>query len=245
MTFSMSPKIKNFINDCLFPSYCQDCGCFLKSDTKKYLCEKCFKKLFINSEFYCPICFKRNGFETFKKCPHSDKSSNLDFIGFATDYENETIKNLIHKFKYNFAKQIRWSVSDIIFAYLDKAFKEDWDNFYIIPIPLHKSRYNWRGFNQSEIIAELIAKHYNTHLLNNILIRNRKTEAQAKLPNRESRQRNIKDAFCLNEKIDFNLQEKSIILFDDVYASGATLNEAAKILKSNGAKRIIGLVIAK
>lgn len=238
-------KVKNLINDCLFPSYCQGCNVFIKSENQKYLCEKCFKKLLINSEFYCPICLKRNGFENFKKCVHSDKSSHLDFLGFATYYEDPAIRNLIHNFKYNFAEQIKWTIKDILIAYLNKTFKDDWQNYIIIPIPLHKTRFNWRGFNQSEKIGSLLASYYNISLINNVLIRNKKTEAQAKIQNREKRQENLKEAFNISRKSNFNLQNKSIILLDDVYTSGATLEEAAKVLKSAGAKRIIGLVIAK
>jgi ComF family protein len=236
-------KTKNLILDSIFPVYCISCGVFLNSEKNSYLCSKCLAKIPINSGLFCPICFKRLNRAENKKCLHSTQKSFLDFLGHATYYEIAPIKNLIHNYKYRFAKDIARTLSNIVIIYLEKSL-DDWNDWVIIPIPLHRSRLNWRGFNQAEEIAKIINQKFNWPILNNILIRNKKTAEQAEIKKREKRQENLRDAFGLSSDIQ-TLKGKKIILLDDVYTTGATLEEAAKILKSAGVKKIIGLVIAK
>lgn len=246
-------KAKNLILDGVFPIYCVSCGDFLPSEKNSYLCSKCLAKIPINSGLFCPICFKRLNQTDNKKCLHSNKKSSLDFLGYATYYEIPTIRDLIHNYKYRFAKSMANTLTEILMVYLKKSLN-DFNNWVIIPIPLHRSRLNWRGFNQSKEIAKIISRQFNWPILDNILIRKKKTAEQAEVKEKEKRQENLKDAFVLSSyakatkglpSIIKIIEGKKIILLDDVCTSGTTLEEAAKILKSAGAKKIIGLVIAK
>lgn len=246
-------KTKNLILDSIFPVYCVSCGDFLPSEKNSHLCSLCLAKIPINSELFCPICFKRLNQAEDKKCSHSDKKSSLDFLGHATYYEIPIIRDLIHNYKYRFAKSIGNTLANILTLYLKKSLNNQ-NDWIIIPIPLHRSRLNWRGFNQSEEIAKIISQKFNWPILNNILIRKKKTAKQAEIKEKEKRRENLKDAFNLsphvknikNKLSDTKaLEGKKIILLDDVCTSGATLEEAAQILKIAGAKKIIGLVIAK
>lgn len=112
----------------------------------------------------------------------------------------------------------------------------------LIPIPLHKKRENQRGFNQAKLLAENIALYFNLPLLNNALIKTKATPPQADLKGRQRRE-NIKNAFsCLSPDL---VQNKTILLIDDVTTTGATLQQAAKVLKQAGARSVWSLVIAK
>jgi len=238
-------KTKNLLLDSIFPIYCVSCGIFLPNEKNSYLCDQCLIKIPINSSLFCSICFKRLNRAENKKCSHSNKKSSLDFLGYATYYEIPAIRNLIHNYKYRFTKTIDYTLAKILIIYLKKSLN-NYNDWIIIPIPLHQSRFNWRGFNQSEKIAKIISQQFNWTILNNILMRKKKTAEQAEIKNKERRQENLKDAFTLSKSINQEqIKNKNIILIDDVYASGATLEEAAKILKSIGIKKIIGLVIAK
>ena len=117
------------------------------------------------------------------------------------------------------------------------------DGYTLIPMPLHSSREKERGFNQSELLAEIISKTFNLPLEKNILIRAKNTRAQAELTDWEERQANLQNAFTVANPE--NLKGKNIILVDDVYTSGATMSAAAETLRASGAKKIIGLVLAK
>ena len=111
---------------------------------------------------------------------------------------------------------------------------------YLSPLPLSKNRQNWRGFNQSELIAKSFNEDYN-YKINYDLKRIKDTKVQSSL-NEKERAENIKNCFVWAGQ---DLKDKVIILVDDVITTGATLNEAARILKDSGAKKVYGLIVAK
>lgn len=115
-------------------------------------------------------------------------------------------------------------------------------NSVVIPIPLHKSRERQRGFNQAKLMAEYVADYFNLPLVED-LERIKKTESQAKMKNKEERLKNISGCFKITNPN--SIKEKNVVLIDDVFTTGDTINEAIKILKENGAKKIIALVAAK
>ena len=112
----------------------------------------------------------------------------------------------------------------------------------IIPVPIHRKRKLQRGYNQTQLIAKEIAKNIDIKLCDDVLVKSKNTIAQSKL-NKNKRKQNIKNAFkVLNlEKI----QGKNILLFDDIFTTGSTVNECSKILKKAGAKTVGVLTIAK
>jgi predicted amidophosphoribosyltransferase len=141
-------------------------------------------------------------------------------------------------------------------------------NPILTPIPLHSRRLRWRGFNQSEIFAESLASHLNLSCFN-VLLRCKSTKIQKDLK-REQRLKNIESAFAINPSVsplllrgeeiatsplfskacpEFiewkGVRGSSFILIDDVTTTGATLLEATKVLKRNGAKKVICLTIAR
>ena len=105
------------------------------------------------------------------------------------------------------------------------------NNFLLIPIPLHQSRQNWRGFNQSEIIAKKLAKILSLDFSNEVLIRHQNTAIQARLKKTVDRTKNVVNIFSLHPSIR-NYKNKNIILFDDVSTTQATLISAQNSLKT-------------
>jgi ComF family protein len=113
----------------------------------------------------------------------------------------------------------------------------------IVPVPLHKSRKCWRGFNQAEEIAKKISKEIKIPIVSENLFRVKKTFPQVEMNDHQKRLENITGAFNIKNLKVF--QDKKIILVDDVYTSGATMEECAKVLRNAGAKEIWGIVVAK
>ena len=123
-----------------------------------------------------------------------------------------------------------------------KNLKLEIRNFVIVPIPLHPRRRRNRGFNQAKLLAESVAKNFNLPVFEN-LIRIKNNDPQMKIKGFEARIKNINGCFKIQNP-EF-IAGKNIILIDDVFTSGATMNEAVKILKSAGAKKTIALVASK
>lgn len=238
-------KIKGLFLDLLFPRYCFSCKKFLKTgENFPYLCRDCLEKIPLFSSFFCPVCFKRIPGGKLKKCQHSPFKSSLDFLGSATEYQG-VVKELIHAYKYQFAKEIALTLAHLLISYLQKSFPEPLTNYTLLAIPLHPSRKRWRGFNQSEEIAKILSQELKMELFSDLLLRQKKTKPQVELKNFQERKENLQEAFVINPSKISLLQKRKIILIDDVFTSGATLQSAAYVLKEAGAKRVIGLVIAK
>lgn len=113
----------------------------------------------------------------------------------------------------------------------------------IMPVPIHKKRKKERGYNQSEIIAKKIAQNVpNLEFINDCLIKKVNTVAQSSL-NKWQRIANVKNVYIINNTQ--KIKNKKVIIFDDIYTTGNTVNECAKILKQANANKILVLTIAK
>jgi len=228
-------KIKNYILELIFPVYCVACG-----KDEFWLCPKCLEKIDIKIKLVCPLCQQEN--KQGRVCPSCRAKSSLNQLVVVADYQDKTIQNIIHLLKYNFAYEIRSAFADI----LDKFFRINPLKLpaacLIIPIPLHKKRRRFRGFNQAQIIGEELAKIFSLPIIIDNLQRIKYTQPQVELAAKE-RKNNIIGAFSLNNPLE--ISGKSVILIDDVYTTGSTMNEAGKVLKKAGAKEVIGFVIAR
>lgn len=154
------------------------------------------------------------------------------------------VRKAIIALKYKFASDISDELSDLV----KESFIKNYVNFpkkaTLIPIPLHIKKEKFRGFNQVKEVGKLLAKKMDWDYLPDFLVRSIPTKNQADL-GREERFLNVKGVFGINPKGNSSLNKNiPIILFDDVYTTGSTMNEAAKILKSEGFKKIYPLVIA-
>ena len=112
----------------------------------------------------------------------------------------------------------------------------------IIPVPLHRKRLRWRGFNQAVLLARQVARAYAVPLDVLALQRLRETAAQTQL-SEEERRRNVRGAFALAP--DRSVSGLTVLLVDDVYTSGATANECSRTLLKNGAKQVYVLTLAR
>lgn len=112
----------------------------------------------------------------------------------------------------------------------------------IMPIPLSEAKLRLRGYNQASLLAKGLAKKCSLQCIDG-LKRVRHTQSQVG-KDREERKRNIQGAFVLDKKAEAMVKEKTIFLIDDIVTSGATLREAAGVLRHNGAKRVFGLALA-
>src|SRR3989344_8192203 len=180
------------------------------------------------------------------------------------DYRHIPIKKSIWLLKYKGKKKLAGIFAEIMYGKIMEELSElsVMKNFrepILIPIPLSLKRHRERGYNQAELICkkliEIDEKNNparnafsiadaggNFKLEKNVLIKIKETEHQANIKNRRERLKKLSDSFFLkNPEI---IKGRNIILIDDVITTGATLNEAKKILKQSGAKKIIAFTVA-
>jgi competence protein ComFC len=229
-------KALNFI----FPPVCGICGKMKES----YLCKECQTKI----ENEVVFLNKTDKYVIANNIKNNTRNSNIsDNIKYFSS----------HTYLFSYTTPIREKILQYKFkeqAYLSNMFSE----FFvknekicgflqkydiIIPVPMTKKKVRKRGYNQSELIAKQLAKNIpNLKEEKYILIKVKENRTQSSL-NRQQRQENVKDVYKLQnvEKI----KEKNIIIFDDIYTTGATVNECAKVLMLGGAKKVAVITIAK
>lgn len=225
-------KLFTLVLDLLFPIECLGCG-----REGEWLCTKC--NTFPAAPRACPFCHQAN--KTNTTCDTCQKEKALDALIAVTSYQAPHVHEIIHGYKFKFWKGIYRSLGEHMARSLLSDHQSTLPNAILVPIPLHSSRLRFRGFNQSDYLANVVAKETKlTHA--NALIRVKATQQQARLQ-ASDRIRNLTNAFQVRPGLDFT--EKSVILIDDVFTTGATLAAAARVCKQAGAKRVWGLVFAK
>ena len=117
---------------------------------------------------------------------------------------------------------------------------KQWDIDLIIPVPLHASRKRRRGFNQAEIIAEELSHLTGIPVRNDLLFRIRRTRPQKRLGENERRQ-NLQGAFAVKKTQSL---PSNILLIDDIYTTGSTVERCAKMLRLAGAENVYFLTVS-
>ncbi len=213
-------KIKEQLLNLIYPQVCGICG----KGKNTYLCKKCENKL--------------KTIAIFGKDEYLDKYFENHYYIFK--YDN-LIRNLIIDYKFNEKPYLYRSFLEFLNKYQKKYVQfEIYD--IIIPVPISKKRKKERGYNQSLLIAKEMARKQNIKLKENVIEKIKNNNPQSKL-NKEERTENVKNVYTVaNEK---EIIDKNILLIDDIFTTGATLNECSKMLKLAGAKNIDVLTIAK
>lgn len=231
--------LKEFILDLFFPKFCLNC-----SKEGSYLCQDCFSLIDILEKQYCPFCVQPRIVIDGETCNHCRRSKHLSGLYCAASYNNFIIKKLINQFKYEpYIKELAKPLTSLIIAhliYLNKL--SNFNDFLLIPVPLYKKKLKQRGFNQTEEIAKELLKNLKIPFFNNALIKTKQTPAQVELK-KEEREENIKGVFiCQKPEI---VQGRKILLVDDIFTTGSTMEECNRVLKDAGAKEIWGIVVAR
>jgi competence protein ComFC len=227
--------VKTFVLDTLFPISCLSCGM-----EGTFICVDCKMLLKTLEHQRCIVCQKPTPFgltHTGCQTPHG-----ADGLISFYDYHDDKMAKIIIAGKYSFIP----AAYEVLAAMIAQKIKQQFpnlltSNFFLTPIPLNNSRKRWRGFNQAEVLCQELSKQLILPCIS-VLVRGKSTKTQKDLK-KEQRQKNMQDAFILAKNAA--IRGKNIILVDDVTTTGATLQEAAKILKRNGAKKVICLTIAR
>jgi len=238
----MAQKIKDIILDILFPRFCFGCGV-----EGVYLCEDCEATIEISEYKYC-LCNENN-----LRIPEQSKkgkckkcnSKKLSGLYSSLSYKEKPLtKKLIYFFKYPpyYLKDLAKPLASLIINHILLLNENPFKNSVLIPVPLDKKKIKQRGYNQSEELAKEISKATGVPFLTNVLIKTKSTPPQMEL-SKEKRRENLRDVFVCKESNAIG--NKKILLVDDVYTTGSTMEECATKLLKSGAKEVWGIVIAR
>lgn len=235
----MNKCLKTIIN-AVFPANikCIFCNEELNSFNKFCTCNKCLNNLPFNNDKICEYCGEHISSEA-NYCLSCKKSVKRHFTMARSSFDfREQIVDIIHCLKYDNGKYLAPYLSEFL---IDEFKKQNWIVDVVIPIPLNEARIKQRGYNQSEIISKKFETDLNIPLNTTCLQRKINTPTQTNLSKKE-RLINLKDAFEVTDKEA--VKNKNILLIDDVFTTGATMEEASKILLKSKANKVYCLTLA-
>lgn len=233
-------KFKDFILNLLYPKHlaCIFCDEELDDNSFNDTCYDCLQALpFIENG--CERCGAKMSENNDSICLNC-KSNNFDFDTARSVFTYEDkVMTAIHRYKYSNEKYLLEPFGNYLSKYLATwSIHPD----YITAVPLHPNKEKERGYNQAKCMAEELAKNFSIQYLD-ICEKIVDNPSQASLPLKERRE-NVKDVYKIISAIRNKIKDKTILLIDDVYNTGSTVSEVARILKKAGTKIVYVLTLA-
>ena len=233
-------QIKQIINavvDELYPQQFKFVFCASEVFENASICSACKHALPLNSGKVCLRCgtpmhtLAKYCYHC-KELPFAFKSARSPFV-----YDG-VVRDAIRQLKYQNAKYVALPLAQqMANCYLAEGFDCD----LVISVPLHSKREKERGYNQAQLLAAPLAQALGLPLVSDVLIRRHETPSQTLL-NRKERERNLKSAFKANKKS--KVLGKTVLLVDDVFTTGATMDSCSEVLVKAGAKQVFCLTVA-
>lgn len=225
----INATVSTYFLELFFPRQCAGCGAFDED-----LCASCIAKL-EPSLYSCIFCGLENN--DGRTCPRCKKNFFLDGFCSSVSYHDPLAQKIISAFKYRNHRNLAVPIASL----MRKTGAPAGDT--LLALPLASPRRSERGYNQAHLLARELANIASLSILDpSPLLKIHSTPQQAKAKSRQDRFLQIKNAFALTNVSA--IAGKRIILVDDVATSGATLNEAAWVLKEGGAYSVWGWVFA-
>lgn len=233
----------NDVSDVIFPPQCLGCAEILHPQSGQLFCPVCKEKIKFITGNLCPICGRAYFDSPAESHLCGNCLGNKPYFSCAravASYET-LILETIHQFKYGRNLSIGSALASFLadFSFPDFEFQV---SSLIVPVPLHIKKLRERGFNQSLILANALGEKQRIPVNFSLLKRRKFTLTQTGL-NRTEREKNVKGAFAVSDKK--KVAGKNVILIDDVYTTGATINECAKTLIKAGAQKVAVLTLAR
>lgn len=216
----------------LFPRRCPVCH-EITEEAGELACKICRTRLPYVRGAFCRKCGKPLLSEEREYCGDCRRKKHIFQQGRAPFAYDQTMRESIARYKYGGRREYAaFYAEEILRTCAREAVL--WKAEALVPIPLHPSRRRKRGYNQAALLARELSGRCGIPADEKLLFRTKKTRAQKEL-NDQERLENLKNAFSVRKG---NVPYKNIILVDDIYTTGSTIDEAARVLKENGAQSV-------
>lgn len=227
----------------IYPNVCQICGAERAGSTEGFVCARCWQQVrFIKPPFCkrCGLPFEGDLTTAFE-CTNC-RELKLHFRSARSAVSaSGTVLEVIHRYKYKRAFWFEPFLADLLLREaLPELRREKWD--WIVPVPLHPAKKRQREFNQAERLATFLGAAANIPLDTTLLERVAATKTQTKLT-RQERAENMRNAFAMRNRRKLNGER--IVLFDDVFTTGATTDTCARVLQAAGAGEVCVWTVAR
>jgi ComF family protein len=234
-------SLRTAVLNLFFPPLCPVCGISLERQTGRLVCQRCWRSiraLPLPLCLYCGHPVDTPGQPRCDSCPEFNAA--FDRALAAVVYE-DAARQLIHAFKFGFHQHL----AQLLAVWLTQAWQlhlagEHFDA--IVPVPLHWTRLWWREFNQALLLAQHLSLSTGIPVCDRWLVRRRRTPQQSRARVAD-RLDYVLGAFAVPHPV--NLSGRRVLLVDDVFTTGATAAECARMLKQAGAAGVTVLTVAR
>ena len=226
----------NLFLDLLFPRRCAVCDEVLPLGEKE-ICEKCRSRIQYSSNTSCMKCGKvvKEEEEYCYDCRHKEHVYKQGAALFPYEY----IRPSLYRFKYGGRKEYAVFYGRQMAVYFGEKQKM-WKAQGLVPVPLHKRKQKKRGYNQAELIARELAVHWGIPVITNLVVRTKNTRPMKEIVGTD-RQNNLKKAFKLGVN---DVKLNTIIIIDDIYTTGSTIDAVAKVCREAGIANVYFLTVS-
>jgi len=246
LSFSLRQSLTSYLKLAeliFFPSFCELCSILLELPGEKIVCSSCLQGIKPHRTSYCLSCGK---FFSGSSEPHYCRrcvEHRPAFSGHRScGLYGGKLKDIIILYKYRGFSVLGSSLAEFIHKSLGKEESLWWETDAIIPVPLHPKKEKERGFNQAQILARELARRKRIPLIEDQLVKVKRTLPQTSLEAKE-REKNLKGAFEVKD--GEKIEGKIILLVDDVFTTGSTLQECSLMLRRAGALEVKALTVAQ
>ena len=233
---SGAEKIRGAFLQLLFPRRCPVCDGIVRPAGEK-ICLECLNTLKMITSLWCMRCGKKLTGEG-EYCSEC-KTKSHHFTRGRGLYEYKSASLPIYRFKYGGRQEYGEFFGEQMAEYLGDFVRNAAPDA-LVPIPLHKKRMAARGYNQADLLARAMGKRLGIPVRRDILLREKNT-SPLKYENPKQRQNNLKKAFNIAQN---DVKLKRVVLIDDIYTTGSTVDEAAKTLKAAGVREVFFVTLA-
>lgn len=232
----MTKDLKDYLLDMVYPKTCPVCRKI--PDKGTLICKSCEKKLSYIKEPQCMKCSKPILDKEKEYCYDCQEKAHSYIAGKALWIYDDTMRRSIAGFKYGGSLEYAQFYGRELARHYGKWIKAHGD--ILVPVPLHRKKKRIRGYNQAEVLAREVGKRVQVPVAGEFLCRTKATLPQKELNDKE-RLKNLSQAFAV-EKNHFFTAEK-VMLVDDIYTTGSTIEACAKVLYKAGIKEVYFLSI--
>ncbi len=219
--------------------YCISCGAIINQYAKYSLCGKCISKFQWIEKRICQKCGRIISSEE-KICKDCENKTHEFTKGYVCAQYGLYERTVMMDYKYGGEAYLGRIIGRIM---AERISIEKLNIDLILPVPIHKERKKKRGYNQAEIISKTMGKEIDVLTLNKAIKRKKNTKPMKSLDSSQ-REENVKEAFIIEQRYYAKIKGKNILIIDDIYTTGSTVNSVAKCLVEGGSGEVNFLVFA-
>lgn len=236
------------LKNLFLPIFCRECGCPLLTEENGAFCPACWARPERIRRPFCTGCGRphreRIGFGVTDNFLCADCRSSgsrpYRYAFAACDYDG-AIAEAVKLLKFSDRQRLAGPLAEEAIQFIEREVNPSMYDA-LVPVPLHRVRQRWRGFNQAELLAERMSAAFPNARIDRSLRRIRPTRTQSRLDGTQARRENVRGAFAVDREVSF--KGETVLLIDDVMTTGGTVAECARALERAGAATVDVLAVA-